>query len=168
VATPETKAKKGGASASTKTSKKPTAAKTGAKAAAKPMSRSVSKTYGPRADLGAPIDAFFAKQPASLRPVLDALRTMIETAAPKATSAIKWGMPFFSVGSEMMCAIGAHKSHVNLILSGPPGTYADPKGLLEGEGKTGRHLKLRSLDDLPRDAVRGWLKTAAARVARGA
>jgi hypothetical protein len=63
----------------------------------------------------------------------------------------------------MMCALAAFKSHVNLILSGPPGTYADPGGLLEGDGKTGKHLKLRALADLPRAAVRGWLKTAAAR-----
>jgi hypothetical protein len=117
--------------------------------------------YGPRKDLGAPIDAFFAKQPPHLRPVVEELRKMVEDAAPDASSAIKWGMPFFSVGDAMMCAIAAHKSHVNLILSGPPGTYADPKGLLEGDGKTGRHLKVRVLDELPRAEVRAWLETAA-------
>jgi hypothetical protein len=61
----------------------------------------------------------------------------------------------------MMCALAAHKSHVNLILAGPPGTFADPEGRLEGEGKTGKHLKLRALADLPKAAVRGWLKAAA-------
>jgi hypothetical protein len=45
---------------------------------------------------------------------------------------------------------------VNLILSGPPGTFEDPERRLTGEGKPGRHLKLTSLDELPRDAVRGW------------
>ena len=60
-------------------------------------------------------------------------------------------------------ALAAFKSHVNLILPGPPGTYADPDGRLQGDGKTGKHLKLRSIDELPRTAVRGWLKTAAAR-----
>jgi hypothetical protein len=117
--------------------------------------------YGPRVDFGAPIDGFFNKQPAPLRPVLQELRGLIEQAAPDAVSSIKWGMPFFSIGDTMMCALGAHKSHVNLILSGPPGTYADPGGRLSGEGKTGRHLKLTSLDELPREAVRGWLRTAA-------
>jgi hypothetical protein len=88
---------------------------------------------------------------------------MIAAAAPSATGAIKWGMPFYSVGGNMMCALGAHKAHVNLILPGPPGTYADPDGLLEGDGKTGQHLKLRALAELPTAAVRGWLETAAAR-----
>jgi hypothetical protein len=119
-----------------------------------------------RADYGAPVDDFFARRPAEQRPLLAELRKLVEAAAPDATAAIKWGMPFYSVGGETMVAISAHKSHVNLILSGPLGTYADPGGLLEGDGKTGRHLKLRTLADLPRDAVRGWLRVAAER-ARG-
>jgi hypothetical protein len=126
----------------------------------KPASMAPGK-HGPRADFGAPIEGFFRKQPAPLRPILDELRTLIQEAAPDATSSLKWGMPFFSIGDAMMCALGGHKSHVNLILSGPPGTYADPEGRLSGEGKTGRHLKLTSLDELPRASVQGWLRTAA-------
>jgi hypothetical protein len=117
---------------------------------------------GARADLGAPIDGFFARQPPPTRAILEELRAMVAHAAPEATSAIKWGMPFFSVGDRIMCALAAFKSHVNLILPGPPGTYDDPDGLLEGEGKTGRHLKLRPGQTIPHAAVRGWLKTAAA------
>jgi hypothetical protein len=129
-------------------------------AGAKPASKAPSK-HGPRADFGAPIDGFFRRQPAPLRPILEELRTLIKEVAPDAISSIKWGMPFFSIGDAMMCALGGHKSHVNLILSGPPGTYADPEGRLSGEGKTGRHLKLTSLDEIPRASVRGWLRTAA-------
>ena len=118
-----------------------------------------------RADFGAPIDGFFARQPPQLRVILERLRKLIEDAAPDATASIKWGMPFYGIGSGMMCALAGFKSHVNLILSGPPEAFADPEGFLEGEGKTGRHLKLRSLDDLPVEAVRGWVGTAA-RLAR--
>ena len=127
--------------------------------ARKPSARKVA----PRADLGAPIDGFFAKQPAHLRPVLDELRKLVNEAAPDATSAMKWGLAFFSMGKHPMCALAGFKAHVNLILAGPPGTFSDPDGLLEGEGKTGRHLKLRALEELPRAAVRGWLHTAAER-----
>jgi hypothetical protein len=38
--------------------------------------------------------------------------------------------------------------------------------LLTGDGKTGRHLKLSNITELPRDHVRHWL-AAAAKVARG-
>lgn len=88
---------------------------------------------------------------------------MIQKAAPDATATLKWGMPVYTRDGEMMCALAAFKSHVNLILRGPPGTYADPDGRLDGDGKTGKHLKVRSIDEIPRATVRGWLKTAAAR-----
>ncbi|HET7505871.1 MAG TPA: DUF1801 domain-containing protein [Kofleriaceae bacterium] len=114
-----------------------------------------------RADYGKPIKSFFARQPAPLRAILEQLRALIEETAPDASSSLKWGMPFFMIGDTMMCALAGHKAHVNLILSGPPGTYTDPEGLLAGGGKTGRHLKLTRLEDLPHDAVRGWLRTAA-------
>jgi len=136
------------------------ASATGRRAATRPAP---AGRPGPRADLGAPIDGFFAKQPPETRSILDELRKLIEAAAPEARSSLKWGMPFFMIGDNMMCALGGHKAHVNLILPGPPGTYGDPDGLLEGGGKTGKHLKVGSQGDLPRAAVVGWLKTAAAR-----
>lgn len=123
----------------------------------KPAARKIAR----RADLGAPVDAFFARQPAALREVLEALRRLVAYAAPDAEASLKWGMPFYTVNGTMMCALGAHRSHVNLILSGPPKAYADPEGLLSGEGKSGRHLRLTALEELPREAVRGWLRTAA-------
>jgi hypothetical protein len=139
--------------------KRPAAKRPAAKRPA--AKRPAAKRHGPRADLGAPIDGFFARQPAHLRPVLEELRAMIEQAAPEAESSIKWGMPFFTIGGTMMCALGAHRSHVNLILSGPPSAFADPGGRLSGEAKGGRRLKLTGLDALPRAEVRGWLRTAA-------
>lgn len=132
--------------------------------AQKPAKKKAAAKPAPRADLGAPIDGFLAKQPAQLRAILDALEGMIREIAPSAEASLKWGMPFFNLGGEMLCALGAHKSHVNLILPGPPGTYADPKGLLEGTGKTGKHLKLTSIDELPRKQVRAWLAVAVSRV----
>lgn len=141
--------------------KKPPAAKKKPAAAAKKPAAAAMKRMAPRADFGAPIDGFFEQQPAHLRPILEELRAMIEREVPEVESSTKWGMPFFSLGGAMMCALGGHRSHVNLILSGPPDAFDDPADRLTGEGKTGRHLKLASLDDLPRAAVRGWLRTAA-------
>jgi hypothetical protein len=143
---------------SAKTSKKAQKPASGRKPA-------TGKVLDRRADFGAPIDAFFDKHPPNLRAVLVALRKLAEEAAPDATASIKWGMPFYSIGPSMMCALAGFKSHVNLILSGPPETFADPGGLLEGDGKTGRHLKLRTVEELPREATRAWL-VAAAQLAR--
>ena len=175
---PSRAAKKPKAAASKKarTTAKPANTKRAAakRAAAKPTAakptaakRVTPKRMGPRADFGAPVDSFFARQPPELRAILDTLRKLVSEAAPQATSSLKWGMPFYALEGNMLCAIGGHKSHVNLILPGPPGTYADPEGLLEGGGTTGKHLKLRSLADLPKSTVKAWLKTATARAKRG-
>jgi hypothetical protein len=136
------------------------------KRAAKPGAGAAKKAARPmaaarRADFGTPIDGFFAKQPPQLRPILEALRALVAEIAPGATASIKWGMPFYSIDGKPLCALAGFKSHVNLILAGPPDAFADPEGLLDGGGKTGRHLKVRSLDDLPRESVREWIRAAA-------
>jgi hypothetical protein len=120
------------------------------------------RRMGPRADLGAPVDGFFARQPPQLGAILAALRALVKEAAPDASASLKWGMPFYTLGGKTLCALAGFKAHVNLILPGPPGTYADPDGRLEGDGKTGKHLKVRALEELPREAVRRWLRTAVA------
>jgi hypothetical protein len=131
------------------------------KSTAKKQPPPARKPVARRADHGAPIDGFFAKQPAALRPILDELRALIAEVVPDAIGSLKWGMPNFAIGGAMTCAIGGHKAHVNLILAGPPGAFADPGKRLEGTGKTGRHLKLVAGDTVPAAEVRGWLATAA-------
>jgi hypothetical protein len=138
------------ASKTTKQKKAPSGAK-----------KSAAPKFAARADFGAPIEGFIAKQPAHLRSILEELRKLVQEVAPEAQSSLKWGMPVYTLNGAMMCALAGHKSHVNFVLSGPPGTFPDPESLLAGEGKTGRHLKLTSIDQLPRDAVRGWLRSAA-------
>jgi hypothetical protein len=143
-------------SAKVRTTKKSAAKKRPAKTSA---ARSMPKS---RADFGAPIDGFLVKQPPHLRAILDALRALVEEAAPDSESSLKWGMPFYSIGGQMMCGTPAHKAHVNLILAGPPGAFGDPERILSGESKMGRHLKLTSVDDLPpKPTLRRWLATAA-------
>jgi hypothetical protein len=144
-----------------KASPKKSSGRTKAKTKRASAKKAPTKTAARRADFGAPVDGFFSNQPPTLRPITDKLRTLIEKAAPDAEAGLKWGMASYSIRGKILCVIGAHKSHVNLVLSGPPGTFADPNGLLSGSGKTGRHLKVTKLAELPIDAVRGWLKAAA-------
>jgi hypothetical protein len=121
------------------------------------------RVHGPRADFGAPADSFYGKQPAPIRIILEELRGLIESEVPEARATLKWGMPVYAIDGTSMVSLAAHKSHVNLILWGSPEAYSDPAGLLSGGGKMGRHLKITALDELPRNAIRGWLETAAAR-----
>jgi uncharacterized protein YdhG (YjbR/CyaY superfamily) len=114
-----------------------------------------------RADFGAPIEDFLEKQPAFARAILDELRALISEVAPEAQASLKWGMPFFTLNGKMFCALTAHKAHVNLVLYGPKEAYSDPERRLAGTGKAGYHLRIESVESLPREQVRAWLETAA-------
>ena len=142
--------------------KKTATAKSTAKKSAKAAKKVAAKKPSPRADFGKPVDGFFANQGAAIGPILDRLRTLIQEVAPTAEASLKWGQPFYTLDGAMFCALGAHKAHVNLILAGPAETFADPRGLLEGEGKTGRRLVVKSVSDIPAADIKRWLKAGAA------
>ena len=90
-----------------------------------------------------------------------------ESAAPDCDAQLKWGMPHYTIGGKYYAATSAHKAHVNLIMFGSPTSFDDPDGLLEGGGKTGRHLKIETAKDLPKAKVKKWL-AAAAKASRSA
>lgn len=115
-----------------------------------------------RADFGSPVDSYVEKQKGEPQAILVALRKLVEAAMPKATSAIKWGMPVYELNGKMAAAMRVTKAGVALILSGDPASFKDPKGLLEeGSAKNMRQVKVTSLDTIPRKEIVEWLKVAA-------
>lgn len=128
---------------------------------AKKAEGSAAKPAAKREDHGAPIEAYFAKQSEAIRALMEALRALILAEAPEAESGLKWGFPFFTLKGQLLCGLRANKAHLGLILTGPPGTFDDPEGLLSGEGETGRQLKLTPGQSIPEAQVRAWLQAAA-------
>ena len=102
------------------------------------------------------------------RPISDlalALREIILQEAPDAsesiyqvyTVAIWFG--FSGKIKDMFCYITTHAEHVNLGF--PRGAMLpDPNGVLEGEGRTMRHIKFRSQRELERPFVRRYIRAA--------
>ena len=102
------------------------------------------------------------------RPISDlalALREIILQEAPDAsesiyqvyTVAIWFG--FSGKMKDMFCYITTHAEHVNLGF--PRGaTLPDPNGVLEGEGRTMRHIKFRGQRELERPFVRRYIRAA--------
>jgi hypothetical protein len=94
-----------------------------------------------------------------------ALREVILEEAPEAsesiyqvyTVAIWFG--FSGKMKDMFCYIATNAGHVNLGF--PRGTsLPDPNRVLEGEGKTMRHIKFRSQRDVERPFVRRYIQAA--------
>src|SRR2546428_8958525 len=61
-----------------------------------------------------------------------------------------------------ICYIGVAKNHVNLSFNRGI-KLADPKKILEGSGKQTRHVKIWSMSDLQRPAIRAYLREACER-----
>jgi hypothetical protein len=94
-----------------------------------------------------------------------ALREIVLEEAPDAsesvyqvyTVAIWFG--FSGKMKDMFCYIATNAKHVNLGF--PRGTsLADPQHVLEGDGKTMRHIKFASLGDVERPFVRRYIQAA--------
>ena len=101
----------------------------------------------------------------SLRPIVTALREIIVEVDPNTCEVVRLGdrAATYGVGPRKMLDgytyILPHKRWVNL------GFYqgvdlADPERLLEGTGAKMRHVKVRSVDDAKRSAVRTLVRGA--------
>ena len=146
--------------ATTKSVAKPAARKPATRTSAPKKAAAKKPMAGKRTDLGAPIDGFLSRQPADKRALLQRLRGLIHSVAPGTTEQLKWGMPMFSLGRDF-CSLAAFKQHVSIVFFNVGTSLPDPDGVLEGSGKTARHLKLRSAADIDEAQIRRWLATAA-------
>lgn len=105
-------------------------------------------------------NAWFEAAPEAQRPILDALRGLILSAGPGVVEEFKWGRPCYSAASRLFCYLHRTKNHVTLGFH--RGTnLKDPKGLLEGEGKDMRHVKLTAVAEARDAAIRQLINQAA-------
>ena len=110
---------------------------------------------------------FRAAAPPALRPVCDALRALIAGLDPTHVEIVWPRLQIASYGigprkmTEHYAYLGLQRAHVNL------GFYhgaalPDPAGLLEGTGKSLRHVKIRYAAAADHPAVRALLNAAIA------
>jgi len=110
-------------------------------------------------------DEYFVGQTGVVRDTLIALRSLVKATLPKATEGFKWGAPvYIDPHGYPLCYLFGLRDHVNLGF--PSGAQLeDPRGLLEGSGKQGRHIKFFEPGDIRKTALRELLR-GAARLAR--
>lgn len=94
----------------------------------------------------ASVAAYVAGVPEPVRPLFRAARAFVRKHAPELDERLYMDVPSY-FGSASLLYLADYSKHVNLgFLFGA--RLADPDGLLEGTGKSLRHVKLRSKDDL--------------------
>ena len=108
-----------------------------------------------------PIRAWLENLPAEQKPIIEALRRLIEAVAPEAHEMLSrdavWDNPPDS--GYPILYITVFQTHVNLgFFYG--GFVPDPERLLVGSGKRMRHITIRSVQECENPAIPGLLARA--------
>jgi len=95
------------------------------------------------------VSGYINNLPEDKKEILTALREIILSVDPSLNESLKWKQPVYTKKGDI-CYIFPAGNHVNL------GFYRgielkDPKKMLEGTGKTMRHTKIRSLEDIDKE-----------------
>lgn len=88
--------------------------------------------------------------------IMETLRQIIHDSVPETIEEIKWNMPVFKK-NKTFTYFCFFKHHINM------GFYnfenlSDPNNLLKGEGKTMRHIKIKTLEEIEEQQISIWLK----------
>ncbi|MFO7769020.1 MAG: DUF1801 domain-containing protein [bacterium] len=93
------------------------------------------------------------------RPLIERLDELVHRAAPEAEGTIKWGMPVYSAGRNVVFLEARARDHVSLgFFRGVD--LEDPEGLLEGSGTALRHISVASAEDIREEAFRRLIREA--------
>ncbi len=86
------------------------------------------------------------------------LRELVKEAAPHSAATIKWAQPVWEWNGPMIW-MKAAKDHVSIgFWRGAE--MEDPGKALEGEGDRMRHIKVRTVDEIPADVLRDFVRQA--------
>lgn len=95
------------------------------------------------------------------------LDEIVRAAVPEAVDYEKYGGTLYSIKPDekegQFCGIFVFKNHVHLAISNVPGLMdADTTGILQGSGKTRKHINFESPDEIDAKTITPLLKLAAA------
>ena len=102
-------------------------------------------------------DDYFDKLDSPMQEISKELRKIVLAISPNIKEDIKWNVPTYSINKNI-CAIMAHKKHVNLQIF--KGAHIKDVQKLEGIGKDKRHLKFSVIEDINQTEVDNFLKQA--------
>ena len=75
---------------------------------------------------------------------------------PLATEQFKWGRPVYALKKDF-CYLQKNKNYINFGIMNF-GAISDEKNLLQGTGKSMRHIKIHSLDEIDKNYIAKILK----------
>ena len=107
------------------------------------------------------IEQFFGSYDSDVQELARGLRALVRRLVPEAEEKLHRSWKTVAYGCTVkFCAISPHKSWVNLQFHSGS-SLQDPSGLLEGTGKSMRHVKVAIPGDLRRQALMKLIREAA-------
>ena len=110
------------------------------------------------------VEELLAPYTPEVRAIAERARDLVLSVYPQAVEQVDPADHLLAYGrglkmAEQLWYIAPFKAHANLGFARGTELH-DPAGLLEGTGKRLRHVKLRSLEDVDRSALRALLHTS--------
>jgi hypothetical protein len=102
---------------------------------------------------------YIEQAPAPFKEVMEQLRALIHESVPEVTEEFKWSQPVFRCTKDF-CYFKVTKNHVNLGFMEAQ-KLNDPEGVLEGTGKSMRHVKLKDIAAIRELLFKAWFKASA-------
>ena len=92
------------------------------------------------------------------RDVIAMLRQLMREVAPGVEEVISYGIPAYR-GKRILAVISPTKKDVTFSFS-RGAQFEDRYGLLHGVGKSSKHVKIKRLNDVSKDALRYYIEQA--------
>lgn len=94
------------------------------------------------------VDQYIVKLPENIQMITESLREIILDSSHDLIEEFKWSMPNYSY-KGLVCYLQSSKKHVNLgFHKGNELQEKDKNQLLQGTGKTMRHIKITKVDEI--------------------
>lgn len=105
--------------------------------------------------MNAQITEYINKAPKGQKEIMETIRSLIHRSVKDVTEEYKWSRPVFRSKNDF-AYLQSNKNYVNLGFYKGFEKLDDPNNLLEGTGKTMRHIKLKKVEDVDSELLKKW------------
>lgn len=106
------------------------------------------------------VDQYINEFPENIQAITRTLRKLILNTSLNLVEEYKWSMPNYSY-KGLVCYLQASKNHVNLgFHNGNELEKLDVHHLLQGSGKTMRHIRIKSMEDINEEVITEFIEAA--------
>lgn len=103
------------------------------------------------------ITTYIATAPDKQKLIMEKVRELIHQNVTTVTEEFKWNRPVF-ISKKDFAYFQSNKNHVNIGFTQKIESLPDPKNILQGTGKTMRHIKIKDASEIDDLQLAQWFK----------